>query len=108
MSVDSDKKARRHASSFSAFTVGHDPQDRGHALGSRRLPAAGDLGTRRGAYVRRPHPEGALGRCAHLSESLGTLDRALNRELWPLGYVALIETAATDDSIAHVVIAGGR
>jgi hypothetical protein len=55
-----------------------------------------------------PILRGALGRCAHLSESLGTLDRALNRELWPLGYVALIETAATDDSIAHVVIAGGR
>lgn len=51
---------------------------------------------------------GALGRCAHLCESLGALDRALNRELWPLGYVALIEAVTTDESIAHVVIAGNR
>lgn len=50
----------------------------------------------------------ALARCAHVNESLGVLDRALNRELWPLGYVALIEAVTTDDSVAHVVIAGNR
>ena len=55
-----------------------------------------------------PILRGALGRCAHLFESLGALNRVLNRELWPLGYVALIETITPDDSTAHVVIAGSR
>jgi len=55
-----------------------------------------------------PILRGALARCAHTCHSLGVLDRALNRELWPLGYVALIEAAATDDPMAHVVIAGSR
>jgi hypothetical protein len=55
-----------------------------------------------------PILRGALGRCARLCESLGALDRALNREPWPLGYVALIEAAAAEESIAHVVIAGSR
>lgn len=51
---------------------------------------------------------GALARCAVRNERLGTLDRALNRELWPLGYVALIDAVATDDSVAHIVISGSR
>ena len=55
-----------------------------------------------------PILRGALARCAHVNESLGVLDRALNRELWPLGYVALIEAVTNDDSVAHVVIAGNR
>ena len=51
---------------------------------------------------------GVLARCAHVCLSLRYLDRALNRELWPLGYVALIEAASKDDPVAHVVIAGNR
>jgi hypothetical protein len=55
-----------------------------------------------------PLLRGALARCAHRCEGLGTLDRALNRELWPLGYVALIETAPGEDPVANVVIAASR
>ncbi len=51
---------------------------------------------------------GALARCAHVCERLNTLDRALNRELWPLGYAASIEARPRDVSIADVVITGGR
>jgi hypothetical protein len=51
---------------------------------------------------------GALARCAHACEQLNALDRALNRELWPLGYVASIETTARDGYTADVVISGSR
>jgi hypothetical protein len=51
---------------------------------------------------------GALSRCAHACEGLNALDRALNRELWPLGYAASIEATTSDESTADVVITGSR
>lgn len=55
-----------------------------------------------------PMIKGALARCAHTCERLQTLDRAVNRELWPLGYVGRIEAAETDGSTANVMILNGR
>ena len=52
----------------------------------------------RGALAR-----GALG-CGHIAG----LERALNRELWPLGYVAHLEQDVIDRSVVYVDIASSR
>jgi hypothetical protein len=49
---------------------------------------------------------GALVRGALACKRIDCLDRALNRELWPLGYVAYLETEA-DRSVVVVEIATG-
>ena len=50
----------------------------------------------------------ALLRGAAACERLAALDRVINRELWPLGYVAQIERCVTDGGIVLVEIAAGR
>jgi hypothetical protein len=50
----------------------------------------------------------ALVRGAQTCDSLNALDRALNRELWPLGYIARLEPNMTDGSMVIVEIASGR
>ena len=51
---------------------------------------------------------GALMRGALACERLATLDRAMNRELWPLGYVAHLERSIADGPVVFVEIAAGR
>jgi hypothetical protein len=51
---------------------------------------------------------GALARCAHVSERIDALGRALNRNLWPLGYAATIAASRQDGSSADVLIVGSR
>lgn len=41
-------------------------------------------------------------------DQLSTLARAINRELWALGYVADVERSESDLSMGIVEIAGGR
>jgi hypothetical protein len=55
-----------------------------------------------------PMIRSALTRCAHISERLKTLERSLNRELWPLGYAASIEAAVREGTTADIVITGTR
>jgi hypothetical protein len=50
----------------------------------------------------------AMVRGALACRRIGDLERALNRELWPLGYVARLERNLTDRSKVHVEIASGR
>ena len=50
----------------------------------------------------------ALARAALACERIEDLERALNRELWPLGYLARLEPSKTNRSIMLVEIAGGR
>jgi hypothetical protein len=50
----------------------------------------------------------ALARGALACSRIGDLERALNRELWALGYVARLERNLTDRSVVHVEIASGR
>jgi hypothetical protein len=50
----------------------------------------------------------ALLRGAAGCERLAALDRVINRELWPLGYVAYIERNVGDGGIVLVEIAAGR
>jgi hypothetical protein len=50
----------------------------------------------------------ALVRGATACERLNTLDRAINRELWPLGYVAHLERGVVDGGVVLVEIASGR
>lgn len=52
--------------------------------------------------------KGALVRGALACERIEDLERAFNRELWPLGYVARLETTQTDCPTVHVEIAAGR
>lgn len=51
---------------------------------------------------------GALLRGVTSCERLATLDRAINRELWPLGYVAHFERSAAEGGVVLVEIAAGR
>jgi hypothetical protein len=51
---------------------------------------------------------GALVRGALACQRLEHLDRALNRELWPLGYLARIEQSPRDRHLVFVEIANGR
>jgi hypothetical protein len=51
---------------------------------------------------------GALLRGAASCERLTTLDRAINRELWPLGYVAHLERGVADGGVVLVEVAAGR
>jgi hypothetical protein len=51
---------------------------------------------------------GALARVALDCNRIETLDRAFNRELWSLGYVASLETCLTDNSTVLVMIASNR
>jgi hypothetical protein len=55
-----------------------------------------------------PMIRGALVRGALACKRIEDLDRALNRELWPLGYVARIEPSPRDRSLVHIEIANGR
>ncbi|MGA3057796.1 MAG: hypothetical protein ABSE70_07145 [Candidatus Limnocylindrales bacterium] len=50
----------------------------------------------------------ALVRGALACRQIDGLERALNRELWPLGYVAHLERDLTDRSVVLVDIAAGR
>ena len=50
----------------------------------------------------------ALVRGALACSRIGDLERALNRELWALGYVARLERNLTDRSVVQVEIASGR
>ena len=50
----------------------------------------------------------ALVRGALACKRIGELERTLNRELWPLGYVARLEQEVTDRSLVHVEIVSGR
>jgi len=50
----------------------------------------------------------ALVRGALACRRIGNLERTLNRELWPLGYVARLERNLTDRSVVHVEIVSGR
>jgi hypothetical protein len=50
----------------------------------------------------------ALLRGVEACERLAALDRAINRELWPLGYVAFLERSVGDDAVVLVEIAAGR
>ena len=50
----------------------------------------------------------ALVRGALACRRISDLERALNRELWPLGYVARLERNLTDRSKVHVEIASRR
>jgi hypothetical protein len=50
----------------------------------------------------------ALVRGALACDRFDALDRALNRELWPLGYVAYLERSVTDRAVIQVEIAAGR
>ena len=50
----------------------------------------------------------ALVRGALACRRIGDLERALNRELWPLGYVARLECNLTDRSLLHVEVVSGR
>ena len=51
---------------------------------------------------------GALLRGATACERFAALDRAINRELWPLGYVANLERNAASGCVVVVEIAAGR
>ena len=51
---------------------------------------------------------GALKRVAVGCERLAVLDRAINRELWSLGYVAHLERSVNDGTVVQVEIASGR
>ena len=51
---------------------------------------------------------GALVRGALSCGRIAGLERALNRELWPLGYVAHLKHDTTDRSVVYVVVASGR
>jgi hypothetical protein len=51
---------------------------------------------------------GALARGALACTRIEGLDRALNRELWPIGYVARLETDQSDRPIVLVEAASGR
>jgi hypothetical protein len=51
---------------------------------------------------------GALVRSALSCVQFDALDRALNRELWPLGYVAHLERGDADKAVIHVEIAASR
>ena len=51
---------------------------------------------------------GALLRSAASCERLTALDRAINRELWPLGYVAHLERNVAAGGVVLVEIAAGR
>lgn len=50
----------------------------------------------------------ALVRGALACRRIGNLERALNRELWPLGYVARLERNPEDRSAVLVEIVSGR
>jgi hypothetical protein len=50
----------------------------------------------------------ALVRGALACRRIDRLERALNRELWPLGYVAHLKRDLTDRSVVLVDIASGR
>jgi len=50
----------------------------------------------------------ALVRGALACSRIGDLERALNRELWALGYVARLERNLSDRSLVYVQIASGR
>jgi hypothetical protein len=50
----------------------------------------------------------ALVRGALACRRIDRLERALNRELWPLGYVAHLKHDMTDRSVVLVDIASGR
>lgn len=50
----------------------------------------------------------ALKRGAMACETLAVLDRAINRELWPIGYVAHLERSVNDGTVVQVEIASGR
>jgi hypothetical protein len=50
----------------------------------------------------------ALVRGAETCDTIDSLDRALNRELWPLGYVARLEPGMADGAIVLVKVASGR
>jgi len=51
---------------------------------------------------------GALVRAAIACERTEALDRALNRELWPLGYVARVEQSVLDRTVLEIEITTGR
>ncbi len=51
---------------------------------------------------------GGIIRGAVSCERLTVLDRAINRELWPLGYVAHLERGVADGGVVVVEIAAGR
>jgi hypothetical protein len=55
-----------------------------------------------------PMIRGALVRGALACKRIEDLDRVLNRELWPLGYLARIEPSPRDRSLVHVEIASCR
>jgi hypothetical protein len=49
-----------------------------------------------------------LRRAASSCQQIAALDRAINRELWPLGYVAHLERGVADGGVVLVEIAAGR
>jgi hypothetical protein len=49
-----------------------------------------------------------LRRAASSCQQIAALDRAINRELWPLGYVAHLERGVADGGFVLVEIAAGR
>ena len=51
---------------------------------------------------------GALARCAHMSRRMDELSRALDRDLWPLGYAATIAASRRGGSSVDVLIVGSR
>ena len=55
-----------------------------------------------------PMIRSALIRGALACNRIEVLDRALSRELWPLGYVARLETGGAGPSIVFVEIANNR
>jgi hypothetical protein len=55
-----------------------------------------------------PVIRGALARSAHMSERIDALGRALNRNLWPLGYAATIAASRREGSTVDVLVVGSR
>ena len=50
----------------------------------------------------------ALVRAALSCDKFSVLDRALNRELWPLGYAVRLERSVTDKAVLQVEVSAGR
>ena len=94
------------------------PTDIRQTIASRRIGAVPwyrdgyhGLSVRAGADVpsfEEPMIRGALVRAALACKRLEDLDRALNRELWSLGYLARIEQSPRDRRLVFVEIANGR
>ena len=55
-----------------------------------------------------PMIRSALLRGVASCERIGALDRAINRELWPLGYIANLERNVAGEAVVLVEVAAGR